>query len=69
LDGLDKSIEDEKDKNEFLYGLPAVYEALKTKKIECRVFDKSKFHAKAFITHFRKKSSHDVLLNHWWIIF
>jgi superfamily II DNA or RNA helicase len=54
LKGLDKSIEDEKDKNEFLSGLPAVFEALKTKKIECRVFDKEKFHAKAFITHFRK---------------
>jgi len=54
LKGLDKSIEDEKDRNEFLSGLPAVFEALKTKKIECRIFDKEKFHAKAFITHFRK---------------
>jgi hypothetical protein len=54
LKGLDKSIEDEKDKNEFLYGLPAVLEALKSRKIECRVFDKNKFHAKAFITYFRE---------------
>jgi superfamily II DNA or RNA helicase len=53
LEGLDKSIEDEKDTNEFLLGLPAVLDALKTRKIECRVFDKNKFHAKAFITYFR----------------
>lgn len=54
LKGLDKSIEDEKDKNEFLLGLPAVLMALKSRKIECRVFDKNKFHAKAFITYFRE---------------
>jgi hypothetical protein len=54
LKGLDKSIEDEKDKNEFLSGLPAVLDALKTRKIECKVYDKNKFHAKAFITYFRE---------------
>ncbi|GMO20658.1 MAG: hypothetical protein Pg6A_07510 [Termitinemataceae bacterium] len=53
LNGIDKSIEDEKDKNDFLLGLPAVLDALKTRKIECKVFDKNKFHAKAFITYFR----------------
>ncbi|WP_038077969.1 helicase-related protein [Treponema primitia] len=52
LKGLDKSLEDEKDKNEFLLGVPAILDALKSKKIECRVFDKNKFHAKAFITYF-----------------
>jgi len=54
LAGIDKSIEDEKDKNEFLKGVPAVLNALKSRKIECRVFDKNKFHAKAFITYFRE---------------
>jgi len=54
LKGLDKSIEDEKEKNEFLSGVSAVLDALKSKKIECRVFDKNKFHAKAFITYFRE---------------
>jgi len=55
LKGLDNSIEEEKEKNEFLSGIPAVLEALKTRKIECRVFDKNKFHAKAFITYFREE--------------
>lgn len=50
---LDDSIENEKDKNEFLIGVPAVLHALKTRQIECRVFDKDKFHAKAYITHFK----------------
>ncbi|MCL2114573.1 MAG: SNF2-related protein, partial [Streptococcaceae bacterium] len=54
LAGIDKSLEDEKDKNEFLKGVPAVLSALKSRKIECRVYDKNKFHAKAFITYFRE---------------
>jgi SNF2 family DNA or RNA helicase len=48
---LDNSIENEKEKNDFLKGVPAIVEALKQKKIECRVFTKKKFHAKAYITH------------------
>ena len=52
--GLNKSIDDEKEKNEFLLGVPAILNALKTGKIECRVYDKNKFHAKAFITYFKK---------------
>ena len=32
-------------------GVPAVVEALQRKQIECRVYTKEKFHAKAFITH------------------
>ena len=47
------SIEDEKEHNEFLLGVPAILSALKCGKIECRVIDKSKFHAKTYITHFR----------------
>ena len=48
---LDNSIENEKEKNDFLKGVPAIVQALKNKKIECRVFSKKKFHAKAYITH------------------
>src|SRR6266446_4892124 len=48
---LDESIEKEKEKNEFLAGAPAIAEALAQKKIECRIYDKAKFHAKAYITH------------------
>ncbi|WP_455505945.1 helicase-related protein [Gemmiger formicilis] len=50
---LKNSVDTEQEKNEFLLGVPAILEALKTGKIECRVFDKSKFHAKAYITYFR----------------
>jgi superfamily II DNA or RNA helicase len=48
---LDASIESEKEKNDFLVGVPGIVEALKKKQIECRVYTKDKFHAKAFITH------------------
>ncbi len=48
---LDGSLEDEKDDNPFLEGVEAVVEALKEGKIECRVYRRDKFHAKAYITH------------------
>jgi phosphatidylserine/phosphatidylglycerophosphate/cardiolipin synthase-like enzyme len=48
---LDKSLEDEKEANPFLNGVPAISEALKSRQIDCRVYDKDKFHAKAYITH------------------
>lgn len=44
---LDVSIEVEKEKNEFLAGVPEIVEALRKKLIECRVYTKEKFHAKA----------------------
>lgn len=57
LDGLtlqlDNSLENEKEKNDFLKGVPAITEAIKSGKIECRVFTKKKFHAKSYITHSR----------------
>ena len=53
LSHLKFSVDKEQEKNEFLLGVPAILNALKTRKIECRVFDKSKFHAKAYITYFR----------------
>lgn len=50
---LDRSLENEKEKNNFLTGVPAIVEAIRSGKIECRVFRKEKFHAKAYITHAR----------------
>lgn len=47
------SINQEQVKNEFLVGVPAILDAMRTGKIECRVYDKSKFHAKAYITYFK----------------
>ena len=51
LDRLDDSIEEDKDGNPFLNGVPAILDALRSGQIECRVYDKAKFHAKAYITH------------------
>src|SRR5271157_1563140 len=49
---LDKSIEHEKEKNDFLMGVPAIVEALQPGgKISCKVYKERKFHAKAYITH------------------
>ena len=53
LSKLGNSLDVEKESNEFLVGVPAIVEAMKSKKIECRVFDKDKFHAKAYIFYFR----------------
>ena len=51
LERLDEGIEEDKEPNPFLHGVPAILEALRTGRIECRVYDKDKFHAKAYITH------------------
>lgn len=48
---LDDSIESEKTENDFLAGVPAIVSALESGKIECKVYKKKKFHAKAYITH------------------
>jgi superfamily II DNA or RNA helicase len=50
---LDGSLEAEKETNDFLEGVPAIVQAIRAKKIECRVYRKEKFHAKAYITHSR----------------
>jgi len=52
---LDDSLESEKEKNDFLTGVPAIVEAIKSGKLECRVYRKDKFHAKAYITHARSE--------------
>src|SRR5262249_53951842 len=48
---LDESIEQEKKKNDFLAGAAGIVEAMRDGKLQCRVYTKRKFHAKAFITH------------------
>ena len=48
---LDDSLEHEKGPNPFLEGVAAVVEAIAEGRIECRVYRKDKFHAKAYITH------------------
>lgn len=48
---LDGSLEDEKGPNPFLEGVEAVVEAIAEGRIECRVYRRNKFHAKAYITH------------------
>lgn len=50
---LDDSLEKEKTSNHFLTGVPAFVEAVRSGQIECRVYRKDKFHAKAYITHAR----------------
>ena len=51
---LDASLESEKKTNDFLSGVPAVVEALRSGKIQCRVYRKDKFHAKCYLTHGRQ---------------
>lgn len=51
IETLDQSIEADKDSNPFLHGVQGILEALRSRRIECRVYDKAKFHAKAYITH------------------
>ncbi len=48
---LDESIETKKTIDPFLNGTAAIVEGLKSGKIECRVYNRDKFHAKAYITH------------------
>ena len=51
LGKLDSSLDAEKTPTPFLTGVPAILDALKSGQIECRVYAKGKFHAKAYITH------------------
>lgn len=50
-EALDRGLEADKGPNPFLNGVPAIVEALRSRQIEVRVYDKDKFHAKAYITH------------------
>ena len=53
LTRLRDSVDEEQAHKEFLIGVPAIIDAMKNRKIECRVYDSDKFHAKAYITYFR----------------
>lgn len=53
LNTFKNSVDVEQEKNDFLVGVASILRALSTGKIECRVYDKNKFHAKAYITYFR----------------
>jgi len=48
---LEASAEEEKRRNDFLEGVPAIVEAMRTGQIQCRVYRKEKFHAKCYLTH------------------
>lgn len=50
---LNENLELIKEKNPFLNGIASIVDAMQSKKIECRVYRKEKFHAKAYITHAR----------------
>jgi phosphatidylserine/phosphatidylglycerophosphate/cardiolipin synthase-like enzyme len=50
---LDESIEEAKEEDDFLSGVPAIVEAIRSGVIQARVYRKKKFHAKAYITHAR----------------
>lgn len=52
---LERSIDSEKAKDDFLVGLPAIVNALKTGQIQCRIYRQAKFHAKAYIPHAKRK--------------
>jgi hypothetical protein len=51
---LDVSIEEQKVREDFLDGVPGIVDAIKAGRIQFRVYRKSKFHAKAYITHSRE---------------
>jgi superfamily II DNA or RNA helicase len=61
LNTFKNSMAEEQEKNDFLVGVPAILDAMKNGKIECRVFDSSKFHAKAYITYFRQENLSEYL--------
>ena len=48
---IEENLEAVKDDNPFLNGVDAIIDAIQSGQIECRVYNKSKFHAKAYITH------------------
>lgn len=52
---LDASIEEQKVRDEFLDGVPAIVDAIKAGRIQFRVYRKTKFHAKTYITHSREE--------------
>ena len=53
VEHLDASMEEQKRQDPFLLGVDAVVAALRDGRIVCRVYNRDKFHAKAYITHGR----------------
>jgi SNF2 family DNA or RNA helicase len=53
LTELDESVTAERESDPFLTGIEAVVDAIRTGKIEIKVYRQKKFHAKAYITHGR----------------
>jgi superfamily II DNA or RNA helicase len=51
LKDIDEGIEVEKDKNTFLKGVDAIIQGMRSGKIKCKIYNKQKFHAKAYITY------------------
>lgn len=51
VEELDLSLEADKAENPFLRGVLPILDALRTRQIECRIYDRAKFHAKTYITH------------------
>lgn len=54
VEELDLSLEADKAENPFLRGVAPILDALRARRIECRIYDRAKFHAKAYITHAEK---------------
>ena len=54
VDELDLSLEADKVGNPFLRGVLSILDALRARRIECRIYDRAKFHAKAYITHAKR---------------
>ncbi|MBO0880717.1 MAG: hypothetical protein J2P17_10315 [Mycobacterium sp.] len=54
---LDASLEAEKHVDPWLSSVPAIVDALRRGQIECRVYNKEKFHAKAYIAHAKSELS------------
>ena len=48
---IDTNIEFLKEENPFLNGVKSISDAIVKGQIECRVYNKTKFHAKTYITH------------------
>lgn len=54
-DRLDASLEEQKIRDDFLDGVPAIVDAIQAGRIQFRVYRKTKFHAKAYITRAREE--------------
>lgn len=52
---IDDSFYSAREENIFLEGIEAIVEAIRSKKIEIKVYRKKKFHAKTYITHARSE--------------